>query len=116
MKLPNFDSAFVDIEKLRNYSLNPNHTRGQHKARLFRAVLEMTVEDAQELQAAILAAVKLYDAVPGEQDAYGQRYTLDFPLSRLGKQATIRTSWMIRPTENFPRLTSCYVLKQRRSE
>ncbi|WP_366516959.1 DUF6883 domain-containing protein [Microcoleus sp. PH2017_38_RDM_U_B] len=34
MKLPNVETAFIDIQKLRDYSLNIEHDRGQHKARL----------------------------------------------------------------------------------
>ena len=35
MKLPNADRAFVDIAKLRDYSLNAEHKEGKHKARVF---------------------------------------------------------------------------------
>lgn len=31
MKLPNFELAFIDRNKLRNYSLNSQHDRGKHK-------------------------------------------------------------------------------------
>jgi hypothetical protein len=33
MKLPNPKRAVVDIAKLRDYILNPEHPRGRHKAR-----------------------------------------------------------------------------------
>jgi hypothetical protein len=39
MKLPNSDKAIVPIEKLRDYSLNPSHSVGKHKARVFESVL-----------------------------------------------------------------------------
>ncbi|WP_347277307.1 DUF6883 domain-containing protein [Leptolyngbya sp. FACHB-671] len=39
MKLPNAESAFIDLNKLRSYSLNLQHDRGKHKARLFAAIL-----------------------------------------------------------------------------
>jgi hypothetical protein len=35
MKLPNADRAIVDIVKLRNYCLNPQHPSGRHKAPRF---------------------------------------------------------------------------------
>jgi hypothetical protein len=82
MKLPNAAFAIIDLEKLRDYSLNPNHSRGQHKARIFYARLGMTANDAEELREAILVAIDTYDAILGEQDEHGQRYTLDFPLNR----------------------------------
>ncbi len=113
MQLPNIESVYIDVAKLRDYSLNLNHGRGQHKARVFIAALGLTADDIEELREAILLAIIQHDAVLGEQDDYGQRYTVDFPLTRSGKKATIRTAWIVRWNENFPRLTSCYVLKER---
>ena len=37
MKLPNGDRAVIDIAKLRDYCLSPDHLRGRHKARVFAA-------------------------------------------------------------------------------
>jgi hypothetical protein len=113
MKLPNAVAASVDLQKLRDYSLNPNHHRGQHKARVFAAKLGLTANDAEELRDIILSAITSNDAILGEQDEYGQRYKLDFLLYRSNRSATLCTTWIIRPTETFPRLTSCYVLKER---
>jgi hypothetical protein len=41
MKLPNAKLASIDLNKLRSYSLNPQHDRGKHKARLFAAILKL---------------------------------------------------------------------------
>ncbi|NJL90623.1 MAG: hypothetical protein HC916_13175 [Coleofasciculaceae cyanobacterium SM2_1_6] len=111
MKLPNFESAFIDRNKLWNYSLNPDHDRGKHKSRLFAAILGLSSNDAEILQALILEAILNYEATPSLLDEYGQRYTVDFPVTRNQNTATVRTTWIIRPTENFPRLTSCYILR-----
>jgi hypothetical protein len=83
---------------------------------VFAAKLGFISNDAEELQAAIYAAILLHDATLSEKDEHGQRYTLDFPISRLGTQATSRTTWIIRTIEEFPRLTSCYILKEKTSE
>jgi hypothetical protein len=37
-------------------------------------------------------------------------YVLDFPISRPVRQAMVRSGWIVRKGEDFPRLTSCYVL------
>ena len=110
MKLPNAEFAIVDIEKLRNYCLSETHPRGKHKARVFAAKLGITTGDALELQDAILSAIRLEDAVASEHDEYGQRYLVDFSMRRQGKEAVIRSAWIIRSGEDMPRLTSCYVL------
>lgn len=109
MKLPNVETAFIDIQKLRDYSLNIEHDRGQHKARLFLAILGLSAEDAEELQLILLEAIQIHDAISTSQDEYGQRYVVDFPLTRNANTATIRSTWIVRPTETFPRLTSCYI-------
>ena len=110
MKLPNPERAVVEIDKLRNYCLNPEHRRGRHKARVFAASLGLTSDNADDLRQALLAAVRDNDAMPGEDDGYGKRYVIDFFAKGPAGQATVRSSWIIRRGEDFPRLTSCYVL------
>ena len=110
MKLPNGINAVVDVMKLRDYCLNPGHPEGRHKARVFRATLVMEREDLEELRPALLAAARDQDADAAEADEYGERYVLDFFLRHEGREARVRSSWIIRKDENFPRLTSCYVL------
>jgi len=110
MKLPNPDRAVVDIRKIRNYCLSIDHPRGQHKARVFRSALELTADDAEELQAVVLDAARTHDAVATEQDQYGQRYVLDFQMNRKARRAWIRSSWIVLREEDFPRFLSCYVL------
>ena len=92
MKLPNAGRAVVNIAKLRDYCLNAEHRRGRHKARVFEAALELTADNAEELREALLAAARDQDASPAEQDRYGQRFVLDFVMSRPNRQATIRSS------------------------
>jgi len=110
MKLPNADRAVVEIEKLRDYCLSSNHPRGRHKVRVFVTALGITADDAEELKRAILSAVINEDATPTERDEYGQRFVVDFSMRRQGKEAVIRSSWIVRSGEDSPRLTSCYVL------
>jgi hypothetical protein len=110
VKLPNPERAVVDIHKLRNYCLSPDHRRGCHKARVFAASLGWTVNDAHYLREALLAAVRDNDAVAAEHDEYGMRYVIDFMARGPAGQATVRSAWIIRQDEDFPRLTSCYVL------
>jgi hypothetical protein len=110
VKLPNAEHAIVDISKLRDYCLSFEHPRGRHKARVFAAVLGLTAADAESLREALLEAARMGDAVATVQDTYGQRYMLDFTMSGPAGQVVVRSSWIIRTDEDFPRLTSCYVL------
>src|SRR5574341_1763457 len=110
MKLPNAERAVLEIEKLRDYCLSVNHPRGRHKARVFATALGITADDAEELKQAILYAILVEEAKLTERDEYGQRYVVDFTMKRPGKEASIRSSWIVRRGEDYPRLTSCYVL------
>ena len=109
MNLPNGDQAIVEIVKLQEYCLSLTHPRGRHKARVFVAVLGITADDAELLRDALLHAVCTEDAIPTEQDAFGQRYVIDFQMQGPRGSASIRSAWIVRTGEHVPRLTSCYV-------
>src|SRR5262249_16953343 len=57
MKLPNAENAFIDIAKLRDYCLNPNHPEGKHKARAFLEKLGLGRSDAELLRKIILEGI-----------------------------------------------------------
>jgi hypothetical protein len=109
VKLLNAERAVVDIDKLRNYCLNPEHRRGCNKARVFAAGLGLTRDHAGDLRDALLAAALSNDAMPLEHDEYGRRCVVDFMAKGPEGQAMVRSGWIIRRGEGFPRLTSCYV-------
>jgi hypothetical protein len=109
VKLPNGELALVDIAKIREYCLNPDHPRGRHKARVFAAALGLTAAEAHLLQDALLAAARTSDSVLGDQDLYGQRYVVEFMMKGPTAAASIRSVWIVRGNEDFPRFVSCYV-------
>ena len=77
---------------------------------MFESVLNLTVEDADMLRGILLKGVTQEEAKLGEQDEYGQRYTVDMTIIVGDKRAQVRSGWIIRADENFPRLTTCFVL------
>jgi hypothetical protein len=109
MKLPNHENAVISIEKLRDYCLNFEHPRGKHKALVFKSALDLEKKDSDLLKMIIFEALKTNDAVETFSDIYGIRYTVDIPYSIKDKQAVIRTIWITKTNENFPRLTTCYI-------
>jgi hypothetical protein len=109
MRLPNAEKAVVEIAKLQDYCLSTVHPEGRHKARVCYSVLDLGSRDVKELRVALLAAARENEAIATDQDAYGQRYVVDFVMRRGGWEATVRSSWIIRTLEDFPRLTSCFV-------
>jgi hypothetical protein len=110
MKLPGGDNAIVDIAKLRDYCVDPQHPRGRHKARVFAATLGLAQTDAEFLRESLLRAAREADALVGESDEYGDRFTVDFELNRGNRRAVVRSAWIVLRGETVPRLTSCFVL------
>ncbi len=110
MKLPNVDRAVVEIEKLRDYCLNLRHPRGRHKARVFLSTCGITADHAVDLQEALLVAARTLEAQRGEGDDHGQRYVVDLEVTGPAGTALVRSAWIVRKREDFPRFVSCYVL------
>jgi hypothetical protein len=110
LKLPNADAAVVDIAKLRDYCLNDAHPVGKHKAIVFKSALGFTASDAELVRDSLIDAVSILECMLGVVDEYGKRYTVDVILAGPAGSATVRSGWIIRAGEDFPRLTTCYVL------
>lgn len=110
MKLPNGERAVVDSRKLLRYSLDPEHDEGQHKSHLFESLLGVDRQNAQLLIEAVKKAAVEGEAVIGKLDKYGQRYVIDFVFTGPGGTAAVRTAWIVRAGEDFPRLVTCFIL------
>jgi len=110
MQLPNGARAIVPIEKLGDYCLNPVHRVGGHKAHVFAFVLGVAAAHAETLQQRLLSVAQSGEAVFGMQNAYGQRYILDFVMTTAVGTAVVRSTWIVLVGEDVPHLTSCYVL------
>lgn len=109
MKLPNAELAIIDLEKIRDYCLNPEHPRGKHKAKVFQEVLGLTSENAEELIRQIKIGVIHMECRIGESDQYGRRYTVDIEIDNKDLRAVVRTGWIIKRNQIQPGLTTCYV-------
>jgi ribonucleotide reductase alpha subunit len=68
--------------------------------------------DAEFLREELLRAAREADATEGDADRHGERYILDFELALQNRRAVVRSAWIIRRGEGFPRLTSCFVLSK----
>lgn len=102
-------AAIIDPVKLRDYCLSPEHPRGKHKARVFDSSLGLTQEDWRCLDDSIRANLATAVWILDSADQYGRRFHVDMQILHSGRSATIRTLWIVRTAEQFPRLTSCFV-------
>ena len=110
MRLPNPERAIVDIAKLKDYCLDTEHEDGKHKARVFAAVLGVRLGDADWLQERLREAA-FGEATQSFTNEFGTLYVVDFRMSTSHGEATVRSHWIVRIGEDFPRLTTCFVLK-----
>lgn len=110
MRLPNGEHAVVDLVKLTDYCLNPEHPRGRHKARVFESALGIRIEDASRLRQLLMDAARTAEANAGLVDDFGQRFTIDFQVRSEAGSRVIRCHWIVRTGEFIPRLTTCFVL------
>jgi hypothetical protein len=106
---PELQSRRVDLKKLEQYSLNPHHGAGRHKARVFRAALGLTIQQAEWLMEQLLVMACKGDAVAGPPSPFGRKYVMDANVIHQGRTAIVRTVWMIENGTDFPRLISSYV-------
>jgi hypothetical protein len=110
MTLPHGDRAIIDQRKILDYCLSLEHDEGKHKARLFRDLLGLTVENAERLVVALREAAVQGVAVPGVADRYGQRYIIDFEMLGPAGIVGVRSAWIVRTGELVPRLVTCYTM------
>ena len=110
MKLPNGDRADLGT-KLEDYTLNILHREGRHKARVFESILGITAGNADVLRRALLDAAASSEQVEaGGDSGFGNIYILRFPLSTAKGTGTVLSVWIVRHGEDFPRLTTCYIV------
>lgn len=110
MKLPNGNRADLGTE-IEDYSLNPLHREGQHKARVFASMLGITLDNAEMLRGAVREAAVVADDVESRGDnGFGEVFVMRFPMKSQTGAAVVLTAWIIRHSEDFPRLTTCYIV------
>ncbi len=108
--LTNGDQAVIDPNKVTSYALDPTHPLGKNKAVVFESVLGFNQTNANELINQIQKGAAAYPAVPGVTDQYGQRFTVDMPVTGPnGNTTTVRTGWIFDSGSTIPRLTTMYV-------
>jgi hypothetical protein len=77
---------------------------------VFAAALGWDADDAERLRDLLLNAARENDAERGEIDEYGQRYRLDLEIAGRHGLVVVRSLWITRTGEDFPRLATCFVL------
>ncbi|MBY0434209.1 MAG: hypothetical protein K2U26_08880 [Cyclobacteriaceae bacterium] len=111
-KLKNFEKAYISLEKLTSYCLNEYHPYGKEKAIAFKSVLGIGVNDAPLLKDAILQGLSENECITRAKDEYGERFTVVMKIRIFKAEANVTTGWIFRTSEDYPRLTSCYIKRR----
>ncbi|GLU36049.1 MAG: DUF6883 domain-containing protein [Pigmentiphaga sp.] len=109
-QLVNAEKAVIDPNKITSYALNTEHPVGGNKAKVFESALGYSQKNASELITKVQEGAALYPAKLGVADKFGQRITIDMPITGPnGKTAIVRTGWIYDPGSSIPRMTTLYV-------
>ena len=109
VSLPHPERAVVDVDKLVRYALSSTHPTGRHKARVFAASLGLTAAHAAVLAEALKSAAVRESAELLRTDGYGAHYRLEFMMSHSDRRRLLRSLWIVRSGEEYPRLVSVFV-------
>jgi hypothetical protein len=108
LTLPSGDRAVVDERKVRDYLLSLAHPVGRFKARFFTR-LGYTAEEWWRLLDDILAVAKSGTVAQETEASYGRKFEVDGALEPpTGRPAEVRTVWIVRAGEDFPRLVTVF--------
>jgi len=109
------EQIFIDSRKLTTYALDPSSLKGGNKAIMFRKHLGFTQDNYQLLLNQIQDKVMDNEATLGVYNEYGQSYQVDILINgiALGQQEIVRTGWIVKPDEDFARLTTVYIRRRK---
>lgn len=113
MKLADIvNRVVIDPRKLVDYALDPDSPWGHHKALVFRESLGFTRENYADLLAQIEEKALDGEATFHSEDGFGRRYTVDLSIwGTKGREAIVRTGWLVPPGAREARLVTLYVKK-----
>jgi len=103
MRLPNREEAHIDQSKLTEYLLNRNHPDAKGKSAFF---VGRYGNDWKQLRDDLLEHAA-GSVIRKEETRHGTTYVVEETLSG----ALVRSIWMIRTGESFPRLVTAYPIE-----
>ncbi len=110
MKLPNANKAWIDWRKMTDYLLSEDHPIGKFKAKFF-SELGFSAAVPEQLEAQLLAIAQNEPVAQIVPSPFGVKYIVDRRIQTpSGKEALIRTVWLIEHGDDRPRLVTAYPL------
>ena len=101
---PDFTNPEIDERKITSYAMNPDHPVGKNKYRVINSATGLDVGDAALIGEQIRTGVREGSPMLGKADQYGQRWSVDIPLTGPKGTIMVRTAWMLETGSTTPRL------------
>lgn len=108
--LPNADKAYIPEDKLRSYLLNPDHSHGTHKYRVFHSAFGVEPHQWESFGASILEALPA-GSLTGTRESVGcMLYEVKITMpGKDGNEKRVITSWKITDEDEAPCLVTAYL-------
>ena len=103
---PRFENVEIDRRKISDYVMNAEHPLGQHKFQVINSATGLNAKDADQIETQIRDGVKTGTPVAGKNDQYGQRWSVDVPVTGPAGTMTVRTAWIVQSGSDQPRLAT----------
>ncbi|WP_410813769.1 WXG100 family type VII secretion target [Micromonospora sp. 067-2] len=101
---PDFSNPDIDSRKITAYAMNPEHPVGKNKYHVINAATGFGPDDAAAIEQQIRDGVQRGTPILGKADQYGQRWSVDLPLTGPTGTIIIRTAWMLEESASVPRM------------
>lgn len=102
--------------KLETYSLVLDHTRGGHKAHVFRQALGITRREADHLAAEIMRGLLTQPVTSVATTPWGLNCRVRIPVRGVGihhgRVVPVATGWELRYVGDRPRLVNAYIKRR----
>jgi hypothetical protein len=107
MKLPEYESVSIPLEKITGYLLSSAHPSGRSKARFFARFGFSAAEPNILMEA--LRKHAYNDYAKSEKNPFGTRYVKEAPLfAPDDRKPLMRTIWFIEHDEQIPLFVTAY--------
>ena len=111
-RLPNADSAIVDLAKITEYLLNDAHPQGSAKSR-FLKLFGFKLDRPDELERALLAHARAHPISRIRSSLFGPKFEVSGPMAAPdGRLLHVRTVWIIRLGDANPAFVTLKPLRR----
>ncbi|MEO3768988.1 WXG100 family type VII secretion target [Micromonospora sp. B9E7] len=103
---PDFTQAEIDSRKITAYAMNPDHPVGKNKFRVINSATGLDPSDAEVIMQQIREGVVTGQPLLGKADEFGQRWSVDLPLTGPDGTVIVRTAWILENGATAPRMVT----------